>query len=425
MPLITDQVLKLLSNNTIENELRKNHIGKNYLNKLLMFLLALMLTVSHSSAADVTTSNKVVSQGQNFDLNISIDPLGTPIAGAQLNFAFNQSLFRVNSVTEGNLFKRNGESTFFNAGTINNSEGTVSNIFNAIIGTKNVSSIGTFFVVNMTAIGSKGATWINLSNVKVSDPNGQPVPLKIANGSVKINNPPFIAAIGNKVVNEGQALTFTISATDADGDTLTYSASNLPAGASFNSGTRIFQWTPGYTQSRIYPNIQFKVSDGTAAISENISINVSNVNIAPILTLTPANGSTFNETDIIKINITASDQDNDPLSYIIKIDGVQVSTASNYTWVTNYSSSGTHNIEVSVSDGTALVTKNITIYINNSYPRYDVIGNGIVDVADLVIIGQHFNEVVTSPFPRYDVNQDGVVNILDITITAQHFGEKT
>jgi hypothetical protein len=141
--------------------------------------------------------------------------------------------------------------------------------------------------------------------------------------------------------------------------------------------------------------------------------------------MTPANGSTFNETDIIKINITASDQDNNPLSFNTKIDGVQVSTASNYTWVTNYSSSGTHNIDVSVSDGTAIVTKNITIYINNSYPRYDVVGNGIVDVADLVMIGQHFNEVVTSPYPRYDVNEDGIVNIQDITITAQHFGEQT
>jgi len=38
------------------------------------------------------------------------------------------------------------------------------------------------------------------------------------------NKPPVLGAIGNKSVNEGSTLTFTVSATDADGDSLTYSA---------------------------------------------------------------------------------------------------------------------------------------------------------------------------------------------------------
>ena len=125
-----------------------------------MFFLALMFMVSQSSAAYVTTASQVVSNGQTFFLNITIDPLGAPIAGAQMNIGFNKSLFKVNSITEGNFFNRNGASTFFNAGTINNSAGTVNNIFNAIIGTNNVFIPGTFIVVNMAATGSKGASWI-------------------------------------------------------------------------------------------------------------------------------------------------------------------------------------------------------------------------------------------------------------------------
>ena len=44
------------------------------------------------------------------------------------------------------------------------------------------------------------------------------------------NRAPVLDAIGNKSVDEGAPLTFIISATDPDGDTITYSASNLPTG---------------------------------------------------------------------------------------------------------------------------------------------------------------------------------------------------
>ncbi len=384
-----------------------------------------MMSQAYAAEVTVIPSTQIVTPGESFNLNISINPLGTAMAGAQLNFGFNKSLFQVNSVTEGNLFKQNGANTFFNAGTINNSAGTVVNIFNAIIGNNNVSTQGTFITINATSIGNTGTSWINLSNIKISNPDGQPVAFNATNGSVRINNPPVIATIGNKIVNEGQTLTFTISATDADRDIISYSAINLPSGASFNSTTRIFQWMPGYTQSGTYPNVKFSVTDGILTTSENITITVNNVNRAPTVTITPSNGSIFNETDTIAIIATSTDPDNDSLTYMIKIDGVLASTTSNYTWVTTYSSSGYHNLNISVSDGIITVNNTITIYVNNVYPRYDVDANGIVDIADLVLIGQHFNEIVISPYPRYDVNMDGVVDIMDITMTAQHFGEIT
>jgi len=42
----------------------------------------------------ISPSNKIVIQGQSFDLNVSIAPLGNAISGAQLDIAFNQSLLR-------------------------------------------------------------------------------------------------------------------------------------------------------------------------------------------------------------------------------------------------------------------------------------------------------------------------------------------
>jgi len=175
---------------------------------------------------------------------------------------------------EGNLFNQSGTSTFFTRGMINNSSGTVTNIFDVILGRGNVTSSGTFIVINMTAIGAFGTSFINLSNVKISDPNGKGIVLNVTNGSVSINTPPILAAIGNKTVKVGQTLTFILSATDTDGDVLTYSASNLPSGALFNPETRTFQWTPNQIGS--YSNVHFEVSDGTFIDFENITITVNN-----------------------------------------------------------------------------------------------------------------------------------------------------
>jgi hypothetical protein len=61
-----------------------------------------------------------------------------------------------------------------------------------------------------------------------------------------INNLPVLSGIGSKSVDENSTLTFTLSATDLDADTLTYYASStLPTGATFNN--RTFTWTPTYT----------------------------------------------------------------------------------------------------------------------------------------------------------------------------------
>jgi len=92
-----------------------------------------------------------------------------------------------------------------------------------------------------------------------------------------VNRPPVLAGIGNKTVNEGQLLSFTISATDPDGNPLTYSASNLPSGASFSPATKTFTWTPSYRQAGSYTSLHFTVSDSNTNDTEDITITVNNV----------------------------------------------------------------------------------------------------------------------------------------------------
>lgn len=52
-------------------------------------------------------------------------------------------------------------------------------------------------------------------------------------------------------------------------------------------------------------------------------------------------------------------------------------------------------------------------------PTYDVTGDGVVNILDLVFVASHFGEVNADA----DVNGDGVVNILDLTLVAQNFSD--
>src|SRR3990172_3304088 len=217
----------------------------------ILILLVMFMFAGQGMAADVKVNPQgyLATQGETFELNITIDPEGTAIAGAQLNIAFDTSNIRINKITEGNFLKQNGSSTFFSEGIINNSTGTVLNIFGVVLGRINVSSTGTFVVINATAIGISGTSGINLSNVKLSNSDAQPVLSAVYNGNITINSPPVLALIGDKKVFEGQTLTFALSASDPGSNVLTYSASNLPAGATFDPSARTFRWTPDSTRS--------------------------------------------------------------------------------------------------------------------------------------------------------------------------------
>jgi hypothetical protein len=98
-------------------------------------------------------------------------------------------------------------------------------------------------------------------------PDSQYVP-----GSALVGRSLVYTATG-KPASERKPLTFTIAATDADGDQLVYSASNLPDGASFDPDTRTFSWTPRYDQAGVY-SVRFEVSDGSLTDSEDITITV-------------------------------------------------------------------------------------------------------------------------------------------------------
>ena len=73
----------------------------------------------------------------------------------------------------------------------------------------------------------------NLAFYTDADNLGAKFETNINNGRtrVKINHPPEIVAPADTSVGEGESLTFTVAAGDAEMDSMTLVAENLPAGA--------------------------------------------------------------------------------------------------------------------------------------------------------------------------------------------------
>src|SRR5206468_9456985 len=105
--------------------------------------------------------------------------------------------------------------------------------------------------------------------------------------SAGANQPPVLAAIGNKSIAELASLAFTATANDPDaGQTLTFSLdAGSPAGAAI-TGAGAFSWTPTEAQGPGSYPVTIRVTDsGTPALDdfEAITIAVNEVNAAPEL----------------------------------------------------------------------------------------------------------------------------------------------
>jgi len=76
-----------------------------------------------------------------------------------------------------------------------------------------------------------------------------------------VNAAPVLKGIPDRTVRQGDALRFTVTADDADGDPLTYSTPDLLPGMSLDPNTGVFEWTPPYNVAGSF-DIRFDASDG-------------------------------------------------------------------------------------------------------------------------------------------------------------------
>jgi len=210
----------------------------------------------------------------------------------------------------------------------------------------------------------------------------------------EVNVAPVLASIGNKTATVGQLLTFTAAATDADlpANTLTFSLDAVvPAGATINSTTGVFSWTPASGQ--IGGNsVTVRVTDnGAPTLSDFEAITVqvdAAANVAP--TLAAIGDKTVNENSILSFTATATDPDaSQTLTFSLDAGapaGATInSTSGGFLWQPIESDGpGVYPITVRVTDnGTPPLSDpeliNVTVNEVNQAPVLNTIGNKTVD----------------------------------------------
>jgi hypothetical protein len=130
------------------------------------------------------------------------------------------------------------------------------------------------------------------------------------------NTPPTISGTPSTSVVAGTLYSFTPTASDADGNPLTFSIVNKPSWASFSTTTGRLRGTPSATNAGAYINITIRASDGVATTSlAAFTITVTVANKAPTISGTPSTsvvvGTPYSFTP------TAADANGDALTFSI------------------------------------------------------------------------------------------------------------
>ena len=227
---------------------------------------------------------------------------------------------------------------------------------------------------------------------------------------VAANRAPTISGSPASSVTSGQAYSFAPTASDPDGQTLTFAIANKPAWATFSTSTGRLSGTPAAANAGTYANIAISVSDGSlSATLPAFSITVTAANRAPTISGTPATGVTSGQA--YTFQPAASDPDGQTLAFGI---------ANKPSWATfnttNGQLSGTPaaanagtfaNIVISVSDGTltaSLPAFSITVTTANRAPT--ISGTPATSVAS----GQAYSFQPTASDPDGQTLAFGIAN---------------
>ena len=189
------------------------------------------------------------------------------------------------------------------------------------------------------------------------------------------NSAPVMGTITAKTLNEDSTLNVTLSATDADGDSLTYSITSATTelGASISGSTLTIAPQANFNGAG---SITVQVSDGALSDSTSFNVTVDAVNDAPVIGTITA--KTLNEDATLDVALSATDIDSGSLTYSITSATSELGASISGTTLTiapqaDYNGAG--SITVQVSDGTLSdsTSFNITVDPVNDAPVIDTI----------------------------------------------------
>ena len=225
------------------------------------------------------------------------------------------------------------------------------------------------YVIDVTATSSGGSD-VQTITVTVNDVNEAPA---INNGLTIFNIAENTTAVG------------TITSADPDGTTPTYSISGGADAALFtidtNTGALSFLSAPDYEApadagaDNTY-EVTVRASDGTLFDDETFTVNVTNVNEAPVFSSSATPSVPENTTDVVFV--AAADPEGVPVTYSITggadmaLFGIDSNTgelrflsAPDFEAPADAGANNVYDVVVTASDGTNAPTQNITVTVTD------------------------------------------------------------
>jgi hypothetical protein len=286
------------------------------------------ITVSDASGASDSDDFKLFIENVNDPPNItSWSPLGDPVINETENLTFT-----VNA-TDPDLIHGDTLTYTWYVNGVKNRSGTNLDSFTFYAG---IYSNGTY----------------NIS-VNVSDTSGGSVTYNWTLTVLDLNQPPELVPIGplfagiNASPNATQQpFYFDVDASDPDNDTLIFSDN-----ASFfdiDPFTGVINFTPNVTLIGNY-TVNITVNDSKGGIDyEEVLLTIDYIGDPPNITSwSPLGDPVINETENLTFTVNATPL---PLNFDWYVNGTRKGGGDSYTFLTDYTSSGTYNITVVVSD---------------------------------------------------------------------------
>ncbi len=256
-----------------------------------------------------------------------------------------------------------------------------------------------------------------------TDGNGESNTATITITVTPVNDVPV--ATGSAItLDEDTAATGQLSATDADGDTLAFTLATPPArGTVAIAPAGSFTYTPT-ADANGTDTFTYTVSDGTATSTPaTVTVTINPVNDPPVADNTAI---TVDQGAALNGNLTASDRDGDPLTFILVSTpakgSVHLATDGSFTYQANDDATGTDTFSFKVSDEKAESSPaTVTVNIN------EVIADFHVETGELQLTSawqkinfdtSFLNPVVIARATSLNDPEPGVIRIRNVTTTG-------
>jgi hypothetical protein len=223
----------------------------------------------------------------------------------------------------------------------------------------NASISGTTLILDPAAdYNGSGSVTVQVSDGNLTDSTSFNVTV------VAVNDRPVIATIPDQSLDEDSQLTFNVSATDVDSGNLVFSIGTAEAqlGALLTGEQLTLDPVSNYYGQG---TVEVQVSDGSLVASTTFNVTVNAVNDVPVFAeiadVALAKGGSS------VVNLSASDADNDPLSFSIVsvIDELNASVTNNQLSLAPADSyEGSSTVVVQVSDGYLSAERNFSVVVS-------------------------------------------------------------